>query len=226
LAGLLPGQYRSRAIALASNSGRYVDLAVELKQFLSAAELGRLGFEAGQLGLNDSFLCDETWALFDDVGNDPFLAVSRVETYLYMGSTLLRDADANSMAHSVELRVPYVARPVLETAGRIPGRLQAGRTRQGKYLLRQALADVLPEDVMRRPKTGFTLPLGDWMFGVLRDSCEAAVAALEGLPFLHQDAVQELWASFVAGQKSNYWMKPMLLVALGNYVANCRSGQR
>ncbi|MFM6128731.1 MAG: asparagine synthase-related protein, partial [Sphaerospermopsis kisseleviana] len=161
---------------------------------------------------------------FDDVGDDPFLAVSRVETYLYMGNTLLRDADATSMAHSVELRVPFVSRPMLEVAGRIPGRLHAGHTRNAKHLLRKAVADILPEYVLRRPKTGFTLPVGDWMFGDLRESSEAAVASLERLPFLNPAAVRSLWNTFVRERDHSYWMKPMLLVALGSYVNTSRTG--
>jgi asparagine synthase (glutamine-hydrolysing) len=221
--GLFPRRYRSRIRSLAGNSGRPIDLAIELKQFLPAEALGSLGFRAAEFGLTDDYLTEDVYAVFDDVGDDPLLAVSRVETYLYMGNTLLRDSDTTSMAHSVELRVPFVSRPILEEAGRIPGRLHSGRTKEPKHLLRKALADLLPDYVLRRPKTGFTLPVDDWMFGDLRESCEAAVAAVEELPFLDTGAVRSLWNSFVADRDHCYWMKPMLLAALGNYIARSRA---
>jgi asparagine synthase (glutamine-hydrolysing) len=223
VAGMLPRRYRTRARTLLANSGRGIDLAIELKQFLPARQLERLGLDASDPSLNESFLTDDAMGLFADIGNDPFLAVSRVETYLYMGNTLLRDADGTSMAHAVELRVPFLARSMLETAGRIPGQLHFGLTKDRKHLLRKSLADVFPAHVLARPKTGFTLPVGDWMFSQLRESCEAAVAELGNLPFLRQDAVSKLWHSFLADREHIYWMKPMLLVALGNYVANCRA---
>ena len=196
-----------------------------MKQFLPADVLGSLGLRATEIGLTNDYLAEEAYSVFDDVGDDPFLAVSRVETYLYMGNTLLRDSDVTSMAHSVELRVPFVSRPVLEAAGRIPGRLHSGRTKGAKHLLRKALADLLPAHVLQRPKTGFTLPVNDWMFGKLRESCEAAVAEVETLPFLDPQAVRNLWHSFVADWQHAYWMKPMLLVSLGGYVARTRATQ-
>ena len=63
------------------------------------------------------------------------------------------------------------------------------------------------------------------MFGELFESCEAAVAEVETLPFLDPQAVRALWNSFVADRQHTYWMKPMLLVALGNYIANSRAAQ-
>jgi len=222
--GLFPRRYHTRIMSLVGNSGRCIDLAIELKQFLPASTVTTLGLPAAEAGLTADYLADEAYGFFDDVGDDPFLAVSRVETYLYMGNTLLRDADATSMAHAVELRVPFVSRPVLNVAGRIPGRLHAGRTKGPKHLLRKAIGDLLPNHVLRRPKTGFTLPVNDWMFGQLRESCEAAVAMVEQLPFLDASAVRSLWKKFVHERSHTYWMKPMLLVALGSYIGTSRAG--
>ena len=224
LVGLFPRRYHTRLKTLAGNSGRCVDLAIELKQFLPAAAVEELGLSADQLGLPADFIPEDARAFLDDVGDDPFLAVSRVETYLYMGNTLLPDADANSMAHSVELRVPFVSRAVLEAAGRIPGRLHAGLKKDPKHVLRKAVGELLPVHVLARKKTGFALPVGDWMFGELRESCEAAIAGLDRLPFLRQKAVKGLWRSFEADRQHQYWMKPMLLVALGSYINTSRAG--
>jgi hypothetical protein len=63
------------------------------------------------------------------------------------------------------------------------------------------------------------------MFGKLFESCEAAVAEVETLPFLDPQAVRNLWHSFVANRQHCYWMKPMLLVTLGNYIAMSRAAQ-
>ncbi len=212
-------RYRARLKALAASSGRVKDLSIELKQFLPASELERLGLRFSELGLRPNYLRDEAHADLALDTEDPFAIVSRVETYLYMGNTLLRDTDVNSMAHSLELRVPFVARPILEIAGRIPGRLHSVGEGQGKRLLRQALVDVLPNHVLTRPKTGFSLPVNDWLHRQLRESCAAAVEATANLSFLDGKAVRDLWSNFVAGHGHTYWMKPLLLVALGDYVS-------
>jgi len=72
--------------------------------------------------------------------------------------------------------------------------------------------------VLQRPKTGFSLPVNDWLHNQLRDSCEAAVAVTAGIPFLDGQEVRSLWNGFVAGHDHTYWMKPLLLVTLGDYV--------
>jgi asparagine synthase (glutamine-hydrolysing) len=222
LSGFFPARYRTRLGGLAESSGRTADLSIELKQFLPAAELARLGLRSHDLGLRPDYLTDDAHAELKLDTDDPFVIVSRVETYLYMGNTLLRDSDVNSMAHSLELRVPFVARPILELAGRIPPRFQFNRREHGKRLLRRALRDVIPAQVLQRPKTGFSLPVNDWLHDQLRDSCEAAVAVTAGLPFLDGAAVRALWNDFVAGHDHTYWMKPLLLVTLGDYVSRLR----
>jgi asparagine synthase (glutamine-hydrolysing) len=218
LSGLFPARYRTRLGGLAESSGRTADLSVELKQFLPASELIRLGLRAADLGLRPDYLTDEAHAELELDTDDPFVIVSRVETYLYMGNTLLRDSDVNSMAHSLELRVPFVARPILELAGRIPPKLHFNGKEPGKRLLRRALADVIPAHVLQRPKTGFSLPVNDWLHHQLRESCEAAVAVTAGIPFLDRQSVRLLWDDFVTGHNHTYWMKPLLLVTLGDYV--------
>lgn len=215
---LVPERYRSRMASLVESSGRTADLSIELKQFLPAPTLASLGLRAADLGLRPDYLTDKAHADLGIDTGDPFVIVSRVETYLYMGNTLLRDTDVNSMAHSLELRVPFVARPILDLAGRIPGQLQYVGKGPGKRLLRRALHDVLPTHVLQRPKTGFSLPVNDWLHAELRESCEAAVSVTADLPFLDGQAVRSLWSDFVSGHGHTYWMKPLLLVALGDYV--------
>jgi len=215
---LVAARYRSRFASLAASNGGLRDISIELKQFLPPSEVALLGLRYEDLGLNSDYLTDEAHAALAIENDDPFTTVSRVETHLYMGNTLLRDADVNSMAHSLELRVPFIARPILELAGRIPANLQSAGKGPGKRLVRQALKDVLPAHIVQRPKTGFSLPVNDWLHMQLRDSCEAAVAVTAGIPFLNRREVRSLWDGFVAGHDHTYWMKPLLLVTLGDYV--------
>jgi asparagine synthase (glutamine-hydrolysing) len=218
---LFPARYHARVMMLSQASGRPLDLAIELKRMLDDDTLSALGFHARELGLRDDFIPHELYAELEDAGNDPFLAVSRVETYVYMGNTLLRDSDINSMAHSIELRVPFVGKAVLEEAARTPGRVHLADGRIPKAVLRQAVGGFLSPEVLNRPKTGFTLPVGDWMYDELRDSCESAIDALRHIPFFDAAAARRLWSRFETERAHTYWMKPLLLVALGNYVDNC-----
>ena len=83
-----------------------------------------------------------------------FARVAALETCLYLRNQLLRDLDWASMAHSVEVRVPFVDLPLLRTVAPI------ARAHPGKRHLGRAMG--LPEAVLVRPKTGFTTPVGAW----------------------------------------------------------------
>jgi hypothetical protein len=60
------------------------------------------------------------------------------------------------------------------------------------------------------------------MYDELRDSCESAIDALQHVPFLDARAARGMWERFESERQHTYWMKPLLLVALGNYVDQCK----
>jgi asparagine synthetase B (glutamine-hydrolysing) len=97
---------------------------------------------------------------------DPLTETSVVELRGYLANTLLRDVDTMSMAHSLEVRVPYVDHRVIEFALSLPGTLKLEGP-SGKAVLRKALADLLPEGPVRRPKSYFSMPLMEWVAGPL-----------------------------------------------------------
>ena len=88
--------------------------------------------------------------------------LARLEQRGYMSFVLLRDIDAMSMAHSLEVRVPFLDRALSDVASRISWQLKL-RDGVGKWVLKNALRDVLPDEVLFRPKMGFGLPYAAWM---------------------------------------------------------------
>ncbi|MDB6006667.1 MAG: asparagine synthase [Prosthecobacter sp.] len=85
--------------------------------------------------------------------------VSACELSLYMRNQLLRDSDVMSMAHGLELRVPFVDRALFEAVARLPASL---RLQQGKRLLTDAVPEV-PDWVAKAPKRGFLFPYEKWL---------------------------------------------------------------
>lgn len=101
--------------------------------------------------------------------SDPIVKVTRMELKSYLAHMLLRDTDALSMAHSLEVRVPLIDHKLVEFATRIPAHLKLGHSLIGslygrtKLVLTDALSDVLPEEISRRRKQGFDMPVGSWL---------------------------------------------------------------
>ena len=218
LLGVLPADKRAKALDLAASSASPIELTALSRRTQSDAVLHVLGFDARRLGLTPSYLPAEAIASLETRSGDAFSAVSRAELSLYMGNTLLRDSDTNSMAHSLEIRVPFLGQRLVDRVSRLPGKVRSPRGSQPKHLLRKAVNDLLPEGVFTRPKSGFSLPFGDWMFGPLRDQCEAAIGSLAACPLFDGPVVRKIWADYDARRKQIHWSRPLSLVVLGSYL--------
>ncbi|HEX9161114.1 MAG TPA: asparagine synthase-related protein, partial [Thermoanaerobaculia bacterium] len=120
------------------------------------AFLGREVADEGLRRLNMLGMIERT--VMPDPGS-AFARVAALESSLYLRNQLLRDMDWASMAHSLEVRVPLVDAHLLE---RVAPAL-VGRRERGKRILAEAPKPPLPEAVRNRRKTGFTLPLKEWL---------------------------------------------------------------
>lgn len=86
------------------------------------------------------------------------------ETNLYMQNQLLRDTDVMSMAHGLEVRVPFLDEDFVQTVNSVTPDIRFDNSKP-KSLLIDSYSDLLPKDIWNRPKMGFTFPLQQWMHG-------------------------------------------------------------
>ena len=96
------------------------------------------------------------------VGLDDVRRMQHLDLHLWLPGDILTKADRLSMAHSLELRVPFLDREVWRAASRIPAGTQLDATTT-KKVLRAAAANVLPPDVCALPKLGFPVPVATWL---------------------------------------------------------------
>ena len=119
----------------------------------------------------DPTSCHRAW--FANVAHADFLnQMLYVDTKAFMVSLNLVYNDKMSMANSVEVRVPFLDRELVEFAARnVPPRLKLrGRARPvTKYILRRAMKDILPDEVLRQPKAAFAAPVDYWLANDLRE---------------------------------------------------------
>lgn len=141
-------------------------------------------------------------------GVDAFETISAWEIRTYMADVLLRDSDVMSMRHSLELRVPFVDRPLIEWLWHQPNRFKS-TPGQPKSALANAVADLLPPGLAGRPKRGFTLPFAVWMKRELRPFLdETFSAASVGRSSLFDSAnVGRMYQSFLANEDSREWSR-------------------
>jgi asparagine synthase (glutamine-hydrolysing) len=113
-------------------------------------------------------------------GLTPLGRLQYVDLYSMLADNLMLKADKLSMAHSLELRVPFLDHRVVEAGLALPDREKVDGVRT-KTALRRLVAERLPPEIARRPKQGFDVPLDRWLRGELREVAGDALASLDGL---------------------------------------------
>lgn len=155
----------------------------------------------------------------DLANSDLFTVASLADIRGYMADVLLRDSDVMSMAHSLELRVPFVDRPFVNWVLCQPASFKHTPA-QPKSALAHALRDLLPPDLLARKKRGFTLPYAVWMRGPLQpfleDTFSSASVGRCGL--FDAPAVQAHWRRFLAGNDTLEWSRVWSLAILVAFI--------
>jgi asparagine synthase (glutamine-hydrolysing) len=94
--------------------------------------------------------------------SDPVDRTMEFYTRLYLADDILVKTDRASMGVSLELRAPFLDNDLVEFSRRLPASVKF-RSGEGKYILKRALKDLLPSEILTRPKKGFGIPLGQWL---------------------------------------------------------------
>jgi len=143
----------------------------------------------------------------------------------YTQNQLLRDIDAVSMSHSLEVRVPFLDPVILDMALSLPDSTKLGdpsrssgclsdtyRATGAKRILKDIGFDMLPGDIDLQPKRGFGMPFNAWLTGPLRDVLEDTLspAAIHRRGFFDAVQVEKEKKAFFEGK--SYWAYPWLLM--------------
>jgi len=141
-----------------------------------------------------------------DVGEGASDAVRTMycDAVSYLPDDILAKVDRASMAVSLETRVPFLDHRVAEVAARIPIGMKV-RDGRGKHLLRKLLYDIVPRELVDRPKAGFALPVGEWIKGPLRawadDLLDQDLIRSQG--WFDPSKIESRWRSHLSGKRDS-----------------------
>lgn len=123
-----------------------------------------------------------------------------VDTKTYLHELLMKQ-DQMSMAASIESRVPFLDHKLVEFTAQMPVRMKL-RGRETKFLLREAMKGILPEEILTRSKMGFPVPVGNWFRREFRHIVDEYVLSERSLSrgIFNADFVREIVAKHNAGE--------------------------
>ena len=163
--------------------------------------------------------------MLDELGSQPAFRglpllgqVSVAEMATYMQNVLLRDTDQMSMAHALEVRVPFLDHELVELVMGLPDKFKSVSSAIPKQLLVDSLGDLLPPEIVNRPKMGFSLPYAQWMKSELREFCGERIQRLAGRELFNGAAVAGCWKDFLDGKQTMTWSRVWTLVVLEHWL--------
>jgi asparagine synthase (glutamine-hydrolysing) len=124
---------------------------------------------------------------------DPLALIQYLDLKTYLIGDINTKVDRASMAHSLEVREPLMDHKLVEWLASLPS-TQKIRGQEGKYLLKQAMEPHLPNDVLYRPKMGFSIPLARWFRGPLKARVQESIlgSRLADTGWFNRDYLREL----------------------------------
>jgi asparagine synthase (glutamine-hydrolysing) len=130
----------------------------------------------------------------------------------YLPGDILTKVDRASMANSLELRAPFLDQELAKWAFALPDEVKLARGAGGKAILKKAMEQFLPHDLLYRSKKGFTVPVAAWFRGPLRDNVQALAKnpRLRDSGFFQPRAIQDMADAHIAGRRD--FSKPLWLL--------------
>ncbi|MBU1045153.1 MAG: asparagine synthase (glutamine-hydrolyzing) [Candidatus Omnitrophica bacterium] len=145
--------------------------------------------------------------------NDFSDATRQVDIDTYLPNDLLVKMDIASMANSLEARAPFLDHKFMEYASQIPHDLKLHNL-QNKFILKKALADSLPKDIINRKKQGFAIPIGQWFRHELKDYAydQLLDKACIDRGYFKQNYLKQILDEHIAGKTDNGYKLYTLLM--------------
>ncbi len=154
--------------------------------------------------------------------DDPLALIQYLDLKTYLVGDINTKVDRASMAHSLEVREPLMDHELVEWLGSLPSSLKV-RGQEGKYLLKKAMEPLLSDDILYRPKMGFSVPLANWFRGPLKARVRQAVLGprLADTGWFNRDYLTHLIDAHQAGTRdysAPLWTLMMFEAFLRNVV--------
>ena len=189
------------------------------KQIDNKKNLGRVCLAFGLFYLNNNNL-EENFVKNFLLKNNKFSIlpklsqISFAEINTYLQNILLRDADQMGMAHTLEIRVPFLDHKLIENVFGISDEFKFPHT--PKKLLTDSFENLIPKEIINRQKMGFVLPYEKWLKNEIFDFANSKIINLSKQGFFNEKSIKSLWKNFLKNDKRVSWSRVWHLIVFQN----------
>ena len=162
--------------------------------------------------LGNPVFIEEEWSrlkafynlIHNEYGNDTLSSILYTDIKTWLPDDLLTKVDRMSMAHGLEARVPYLDNRMVDLALSIPPRLKIKGFKR-KYIFKKAVSNILPNEIVRRSKRGFALPISHWFRNELKDFVLERLSddSVRRMDFFNTSAVNKIINEHIKGNEDN-----------------------
>ena len=141
-----------------------------------------------------------------DIGGSFTERMTHLDAATYLPDDILTKVDRVAMSHSLETRVPLLDHRIVEFAAQLPLSMKIHQG-DGKWILRKLLDRYVPRNLIERPKSGFGIPIGQWLKGPLQEWAEELLSTqkLKNGGYFDVKQVREVWGQHISGKKNQQY---------------------
>ena len=150
--------------------------------------------------------------------SNQYKAISIAEWENYLKPMLLRDTDQMGMAHALEIREPFLDYQLVEYVLSLPDAFKKGKA--PKALLVDAMGDLIPKEIVHRPKMGFVLPWQNWLKNELKPIVNEGLDVLCHHSLFNANTINELRKNYYSNKNNIRWNMILNLAVLGLWIKN------
>ncbi len=215
---------RQKAHEIAKVNPGLIGLYFRQRRLIGDSAMQAFGFQAGTLSLSEDFQVPELQYTGCYVPADLLSSVARLDASFYLANILLRDSDVFGMANSLEIRVPFLDRDLIDWAFRLPGDVVLPKGAPLKHLLRKICAEVYGQLPVASSKRGFVVPISAWLRGPLREVMETSLGTLRDSGLLDTAGIDDVEEIFRREPDTQVWSRLWALVTLGSWLGTQHAG--
>lgn len=187
---------KNRILQIAINGNPFIRAFQSLRGSFPVFNAKKLMLKGNLFSIKD---LDDIYPKHDLANLSDFNKSSLFETKLFMGHQLLRDIDNFSMAHSIEIRAPFLNHDLFQFVFNINDKFKYS-SKTIKILLTKALTKRLPDKIINQPKKGFGFPVDTWIRTKLKDQIHKTIFDPRLEHLWDFDYLNKIWRSYLDGK--------------------------